>query len=307
MKYVFIINPISGDRNNESDIRGLIENSKYKDKIEVYVTKSAGDATRFVREYCSNNDEEVRFVSCGGDGTMNEVANGAMYALSDGFDADRLSITCFPCGSGNDLVKTFGGADKFLNLDALIEAKNCRIDMLRVEDKYSINIVNFGFDAYVIKVLDKLRAKYGHGGKSFYLRGVIKALFNGMHTKCKLYVDDKLVNPEGEALLCTLANGQYVGGSFRCAPRAKMDDGLIDVCLVKCVSRLKFIQCVGSYSKGTHLENPHLKSSIYYLQGKKVRVESEEGFSFTLDGELIFKDSFELEIIDGALNFAVPA
>jgi len=307
MKYIFIVNPVSGKQNNIAEIRGKIAESKHTDDIEVYVTKEKGDAIRFVREWCRENDEEVRFISCGGDGTLNEVANGAMKALEDGRDRDTLSISCYPCGSGNDFVKSLGGAERFLDIDRLIEAENRCIDILKVGDKYSINIVNFGFDTRVIEVLDSERLKHGHGGKQYYLKGVLVALADSMKTKCEVYCDGVLMNPEGEALLCTLANGQYVGGSFHCAPRAKMDDGLLDVCLVKCVSRGKFIQCVGSYSKGTHLENPKLKNSIRYTQARNVRVEATPGFAYTLDGELVYDTHFELDILTQAVNFAVPA
>ena len=306
MKYIFIVNPISGKQNNIGQIRGKIAESKYKDNMEVYVTKEKGDATRFVTEWASTHNEEVRFIACGGDGTLNEVANGAMKAMEAGRDRDSMSISCYPCGSGNDFVKSFGGAERFLSVDGLVEAGNKSLDILKVGDKYSINIVNFGFDTRVIEVLDSERLKHGHGGKQYYLKGVLVALVDSMKTKCEVYCDGVLMNPEGEALLCTLANGQYVGGSFHCAPRAKMDDGLVDVCLVKCVSRGKFVQCVGSYSNGTHLENPKLKSAIRYTQARNIRVEATPGFAYTLDGELVYDTHFELEIVHKAINFAVP-
>ena len=68
--------------------------------------------------------------------------------------------------------------------------------------------------------------------------------------KCKVRADGEVINPDGKCLLCTLANGQYVGGSFKCAPRAKVDDGLIEVCMIKPISRLRFVKILGTYTEG---------------------------------------------------------
>ena len=105
MKYVFIINPHAGEADNEEKIRREAEGIE---GCEFYVTKSVGDATEFVRNWCKDHaGEAVRFIACGGDGTINEVFNGAV-------GQKNASVTCYPCGSGNDFVKAFGGAEAFL-------------------------------------------------------------------------------------------------------------------------------------------------------------------------------------------------
>ena len=118
--------------------------------------------------------------------------------------------------------------------------------------------------------------------------------------------DGETLNPDGKALLCTLANGQYVGGSFKCAPRAKTDDGLIEVCLVKTISRFRFVKLLGPYTKGEHLDRDDFKDIIVYRQAKQVEVIAEPGFAYSLDGEIIYSDHFFVKMVPGALNFAVP-
>ncbi len=305
MKYIFIVNPISGSQNSEEEIRQAVSNSKHKDEAAVYVTTGEKDATRFVVDWCLNHEEDIRFIACGGDGTINEVANGIMQAKEQDTACD-ISLSCYPCGSGNDLVKSFGGAEKFLDIEKLMDADAAPIDMLKVANQYSINIVNFGFDTTVADTVNTVRAKKGHAGKKYYLQGVIKALVTSMRTNCTLEADGEILNPDGAALLCTIANGQYVGGSYHCAPRAIMNDGLCDICMVKPVSRFKFIQCVKSYSSGQHLDDPRLKDVILYKRAKKVVVTGEKDFAFTLDGEIIRNPRLELEVIEKALNFAAP-
>ena len=127
-----------------------------------------------------------------------------------------------------------------------------------------------------------------------------------MKNRCTVKADGEVINPDGELLLCTVANGQYVGGSFKCAPRAKLDDGLMEVCLAKPISRLRFLQILTPYTNGEHLDREDFKDVIVYRQAKQVEVEAPEGFAYSLDGEIIYENKFTIEIVPRALNFAPP-
>ncbi|MBO4818683.1 MAG: hypothetical protein J5528_00970, partial [Firmicutes bacterium] len=230
---------------------------------------------------------------------ISEVFNGAV-------GAENVSVSCYPCGSGNDFVKAFGGAELFSDIEKLMHAKVRPLDLLKVGDRYSNNVVNFGFDTTVAITVNEDREKTGHGSKSSYTKGIIKALIKSMKNEAKIYADGELLNPNGTFMLCTVANGQYVGGSFKCAPRARTDDGLIEVCVVKTVSRLKVPGIIGIYSEGKHLEDPSMKDIVTYRQAKKVEVEAPEGFAYSLDGEIIYENHFTVEIVPGAIKLAVP-
>jgi diacylglycerol kinase (ATP) len=152
-----------------------------------------------------------------------------------------------------------------------------------------------------------VRRKKIIGGKNAYTTGVAVGLVKGMKNACKVWVDGELLNPEGKILLCTVANGQYVGGSFRCAPRSLDNDGMLEVCLVRTISHLTFFRLVSVYTKGGHLDDPRFEKHITYRRGKSVRVVAPEGFAFSLDGEIVYKNDFTIEICPGAIRFAVPA
>ena len=107
-------------------------------------------------------------------------------------------------------------------------------------------------------------------------------------------------------LLCTVANGQYVGGSFKCAPRAAVDDGWIEVCLIKPISRLRFVKILDIYTNGRHLDEPKMQDIVVYRRAKKVEVDAPEGFAYSLDGEIIYENHFTVEIVPGAVQFAAP-
>ena len=300
MKYVFVVNPHAGEMNTEQTIREAVSALPEAEACEIYVTKAPGDATVFVRDYLDRHPEEdVRFIACGGDGTVNEVFSGAATRAG-------VSVTCYPCGSGNDFVKAFGGAEKFRDIPALLRAGTQQLDLLKVGDRWANNVVNFGFDTTVAITINEERKKTGHGNKNAYTKGVVKALLTAMKNDFTVKADGEVLNPAGKALLCTVANAQYVGGSFRCAPRAKTDDGLIEVCLIRPISRLRFVKILKPYTNGEHLDREDMRDIVVYRQAKKVEVDAPLGFAYSLDGEIVYQSHFTVEIVPAALSLAVP-
>lgn len=301
MKHIFILNPAAGRIDAFETVEDELKRSFAAVGLDyqLYETKGPGDATSFIRSYCLAHSEPVRFYACGGDGTLNEVVNGVVGHA-------QASVGCYPCGSGNDFVKYYGGKDRFLNLQAQIDATEEEIDLIRVGDRYAVNAVHFGFDSCVARTMMNVRRKKLIGGKHAYTTGVVVGLIKGMNNECRVTVDGRVLNPSSRLLLCTVANGQYVGGSYRCAPRSVDHDGLLEVCLVRPVSRLKFLQLIKSYTNGTHLEDPRLDGVLEYCRGRRIEVEAPEGSAYSLDGELVMQDRFTVEVAHRAIRFAVP-
>ena len=299
MKHIFIINPAAGKDNSFQNIKKILELKKVEVDYELYETQAPGDATAYIRKYCTEHKEPVRFYACGGDGTLNEVVNGVV-----GFE--HASMGCYPCGSGNDFVKYYGGKKVFWNLEELLDAPEEYIDLMRVGNKYAINATHFGFDSAVAQTMMKVRRKAIIGGKNAYTTGVVAGLFTAMKNACRIKVDGELLNPDGNILLCTIANGQYVGGSFRCAPRSLDNDGLLEVCVVKPISVLTFVSLVKVYTEGTHLDDDRFAKILKYRRGKKIEIEAPEGFIYSFDGELIRQNKFTVEVVPHAIRFAVP-
>jgi len=297
MKHIFIINPKSGKNDNTEYIRQQLEKTNFD--WEIYNTTAPKDAIRFIREWCGKYSEEVRFYACGGDGTLSEVVNGAV-----GFA--NASVSCYPCGSGNDFVKNYGGAEKFLDIEKLCCAENQSIDLIKVNnDIYSVNIVNFGFDAYAVKTMNSVRRKPLIGGKNAYNTGIVAAILKAMKNTAEITVDAKPFFNE-KFLLCTVANGQFIGGKYRCAPKASLDDDTLDLCLVKTVSIPKFASLIGLYEKGQHLESEKFKKYICYTRCKTVDIKASEGFFISVDGEIYDGTEFRLEVVPKALKFGIP-
>ena len=299
MKHIFVINPTAGKTDASREIQSKLQDFSSSFDISFYETKSHGDATEYVRSVCESTAEPVRFYACGGDGTLNEVVNGAV-----GFA--HASVGCYPCGSGNDFVKYYGGEKRFLNLEAQLSAPEEEIDLIRVGDQYAINATHFGFDSCVAKVMNDVRHRKIIGGNNSYKTGVIVALVKAMKNDCAVVADGKLLNPKGKILLCTIANGQYVGGSYKCAPRSSNQDGLLEVCLVHPISRLTFVKLMKSYQNGTHLDDPRFTSHIVYCRAASISVTAPDGFVYSMDGELYGQSQFTVEAVPRAIRFAVP-
>ncbi len=296
MKHIFIVNPAAGSGQVPGIVREQIAGLP---DCEIYETKGPRDAEAYIRSRCASSPEEkLCFVACGGDGTVNEVASGLAMNRN-------ACMTVYPLGSGNDFVKAFGGADRFRNVEALRKAVPRPIDILRVGERWAVNAFHFGLDSAVAKTMTDVKPKPLIGGKNAYPTGVAKALIFNMRTWCRMEVDGEAFH-EGNMLLCTVANGQYVGGSYRCAPRSLCDDGLAEICLVKPVSRLRFLKLMNAYKAGSHLEDPRFDGVVCYRRGRVIDVSGKPGFMVSLDGEVVEGTSFRVEVIPGGLMFAVP-
>ena len=297
MKHIFIINPQAGTHNAYEPTVNALKPFMGEFDIEVHKTGHQKDATEFIKDYLKNNpNEEVRFYSAGGDGTLNEVVNGVM-----GYP--NASISVYPSGSGNDFVKSLSNPLSYLDFEKLLKAENKKIDVILLNNElYCINVCNFGFDAIAAQTANKVKAK---GGKNAYTKGVAKALFNGMKNYITVEVDGKVLNPSGKLLLANLANGAYYGGKYKCAPNYVLDDGLMEVCLVNPVSVPTFLKLVKKYSLGEHLTDKRFEKHIIYLRGKKVKMYSDKNFVVSIDGEIIEGKEFSVEILEKALNFGI--
>lgn len=299
MKHIFIVNPKSGPGDCTGPLTKALGPYNGKIDYEIYVTSKEGDATEYVRERCVKEpNTPKRFYACGGDGSLNEVTSGLV-----GFP--NASAGCYPTGSGNDFVKYYGGREKFLDVDSLINGEEMDVDIMRIGGRYSINVCNFGFDASVASRMIKFRRTKLLGGPRAYFAAVGTSFINAMKHSCSVSVDGEEIH-RGNFLLCTISNGTYVGGSYNCAPRSKNNDGYLEVCLVKTISRPRFLKLMNPYKDGKHLDDPNFKDCLVYRRGRKIEITAPEGFLVSLDGEIISSSHFTVENLERAVKFIVP-
>lgn len=309
MKHIFIVNPAASTKDATPMVKEQLQSLPPSVDSEIYCTQAPGDATAFVDQWCNDHPETpVCFYACGGDGTLNEVVSGIVHH-------PQANLSCYPSGSGNDYVKYYRSIglerNDFLDLNRLTQGVTHEVDLLKIThndtDKvyYSLNICNFGFDAKVAYTMNHIKKKPIIGGRNAYTSGIIEALFTARRNNVRIIADGKEFH-NGPMLLCTLANGQYVGGGYRCAPLSKNDDGLIDLNLIQCVSTLQLARVIGPYKKGTYLTHPYAQKIHSSIQCQQVEVSNSQPFFLCIDGEILTGKSFTIEILPHQIRFVTP-
>lgn len=302
MKHVFILNPMAGSGKRLAELR---EKVRALAGASLYETTAPADATRFVRDYCKSHAEPLRFYACGGDGTIKEVAEGILGQA-------HASMSVYPIGSGNDFVKYFGEVEDFFDLEKLTAADAMETDIIHVQDDegvdtYSLNVCNFGFEAYVAKVMNKVRRKFLIGGKNAYTTGILAGIFCAMRNRGRIFADGEELAPGGVYLLGTAANGGFVGGGYHCAPRASVNDGELEICVVKPLSIFTLLQLIGVYREGKHLEDKRFAKYLVYRRAKKLEICADKPFAICLDGEIVETKRFTATAEAGQVRFAAPS
>ena len=301
MKHLVIFNNAAG----EGHAKEYLPNVEYSFEgldYEIHLTQRPGEATTFLKTYLANYKEPIRVYACGGDGTIYECVNG-VYGHSN------VELAVYAIGTGNDFVKMYGGKEKFSDLIKIIKGEAVEIDLTKIKSDvstapyYSINVINFGFDAIVGAVGNLYKEQ---GKKDPYSKALLPAILRGRFNKINVYADGEKISKK-KMLLCTLAQGQYVGGKFHCAPRSNNTDGLIDICLLHTMSLFGFLGILNPYTEGKHFDLPKYASKVVYRQAKTVKFDADKEFDVCVDGEMIRGKSFDVEILPKALKFVVPA
>lgn len=305
MKTIFIINPCAGQGKKEKEIINKI-NMLMDFDSEIYITKSVGDATLFVRHYCENFGV-ARFISCGGDGTLNEVLNGAI-------DFEGAEIGAIPAGTGNDFCRNFKNKGDFNDVSCQITGKYVLCDAIRyktvIKDKtitgYCANMFNVGFDCNVADLKGEMEKKPFISGTMSYLFSIFATLIRKKGANVRIELDGKEKH-KGKLLLTSIANGCYCGGGIKSNPLASVADGLININIIKNVSRFKFLYLLPFYMKGNFLKIKNIDKVILSEKCSNIKLTPLDGnIRLCVDGEIIDAGETEFEICHNAFRFVLP-
>ena len=250
MEHIFIINPAAGRSGRVKKLRERIKAAFPQGDSQVVYTAGAGDARRLAEEALAQ-EGPVRLYACGGDGTLNEVVNGAA-----GFDS--AAVTNVPTGTGNDFLKIFGKENKarFTDLKALSEGPQAAMDLIDCNGHLGIDIVCTGLDARVAVDKDKYNGfPLVSGIGAYAISAVANVLFK--HISQPVVVDMENYHYEGEATIICVCSGRYYGGGFMPVGDNMPDDGLLETLVVRKVDRLTFFRLVGEYGRGRYARYPN--------------------------------------------------
>ena len=237
MKHLFIINPAAGSWDHTKQYTAAIVESCNARGLDyrVEVSKAPGECRRITRE-AGETGEEYRVYACGGDGTLNEVASGAA-----GFP--NLAITAYSGGSGNDFVRLFSEPAAFSDLERLLDAKEVTFDMIRCNDDYALNICSVGLDARIGTDVARYKRLPLLQGFRAYVASTVVNVVRGIAEHYVVEICGETIDAQ-QTMIC-VCNGRFYGGGFNPVPEADPTDGLLDVLLVKKVSRLQVSSIIG--------------------------------------------------------------
>ena len=295
MKHLFIINPAAGSRDRTKEYTQKIKSACIPKGLEyeITVSQAPGDCYRIARE-AAKTGEEVRLYACGGDGTLNEVG-----AAAAGFP--NAAVTAFAGGSGNDFVKLFDDPVAFSDLERLLDCEDVNFDLIRCNEDISLNICSVGLDARIGTDVSRYKRLPLLSGFRAYAVSAVINIIKRISEHYVVEIDGEVF--DGKQTLICACNGRFYGGGFNPVPDADPCDGLLDVLIIKKVSRLKVAQVIGKFKDGRYKELPKL---VRHIQTDKLKIKCTRITPINLDGELRLGDVVDIRVADEKIRFFYP-
>ncbi|MGC8765538.1 MAG: diacylglycerol/lipid kinase family protein [Brevinematia bacterium] len=284
--FLIIVNPLSG---NGKPLKVLRVVKKVFDENSVKYSVLISSSKECVEDFLSSGVKEgfKRLLLLGGDGTVNE-------ALQHIVDRKDLIIAVLPVGSGNDMAKNIGFKPPFRKeyIYGILNGEEKAIDIGVCNGRYFSNAVGIGFDA-------KVAFDYN---KSLFLRGKAKYLFQifkniVFYKSRQMEIKDFL--PLQRVFLISIGNGKTTGGGVPLTLNAEIDDGLLDVCVIKETGIFERVQNLSKGLKGEHLSLPFVK----YFQSDSLKIKAETEMIAHIDGEIFKAADFEISILPSKVKF----
>jgi diacylglycerol kinase (ATP) len=329
-----VVNPnsASGLTGKNWDNLHLMIKRLFGDNCEIAFTEKSGDGTNLTRNFIKKGYKKI--VAIGGDGTINEVANGFFEedirihggGSSEYNNKDNDSfltqavfkpinsaavMAVFPCGTRNVLVKSLDLPADFAECCLNFETyKLQKVDVISVKatniENHSktamriyLNAAEIGIGAEVIDKAKKVRNVVNNRLIST-VTGLVSTVPTYDSSLCEISIDDGHETVLTKMTMGIVANGKFLGGGFKAAPEANVLDGLLDVVILKESSSLEMVENFLNIKDGNYTN----EGDVFYRQAKKVSIKSKENrdISVTIDGEPIGILPATFEVLQNALT-----
>lgn len=289
-KLLFIINKFSGGGYRpELEGRIIDECIRLNKECSIEFTQSRGHAVELAGSAAKEKKFDIVF-AVGGDGTVNEVAQGLL--------GSPVTMGILPKGSGNGLARHLGIPTDFKKaLQVIASEKSFRMDTLSVNGKLSVNISGIGFDGHIARLF----GKNGKRGLMGYSRLVLKEFFSYREFATRVTIEGQV--HERKSFIIALANSSQFGNNAMVAPHASVCDEWIDVSFIK---KVPLTQAAGF---GQKMFTGKLNKSpfVEILKVKKIELQFPQPIAYHIDGEPFEPtDRFSIEIKPGTLKMLLP-
>lgn len=315
MKYIFIENPIAGSKSKQLLFKEVQSAFRLNPDAEMIIeeTHYHGHAKEIAAGYAEKYGRDCVVVTCGGDGTIHEAANGLAHT--------ETPLMILPFGTGNDFAKKIYGTKKLNQLNIVksfglhsgqVRYKVKPIDLIDYNGEKCINVMSYGLDTAVETLGRRLAGKFKFLGQQAYNIAIIPSVLNSLKYQVNLDLDCidergkpyKITETPKDYTLFAVCNGSYYGGGFCPAPDSKLDDGLLDYAIVDAVSLAEAVPLIPKYNEGTaHLHSP--KVNVGHIVGGKIWSTDGSPLLGNCDGENFDYSEVEFKIEKKALKLCL--
>lgn len=268
---------------------------------EFHATQKPKHATELTTHALTNGAQYA--IAVGGDGLLNEVANGYMQC-SDAVKK-QTAIGVFPKGTGNDFCKTVGIKADTTQLAKLLQ-QNCvkPVDVCHMRfrdvqhqptERYYINIADIGIGGYASQRVNNSSKILG--STLSYVKAIILTFLSYKHRRVRVTAEN--FTWEGKVLLVVMANGRYFGSGLCIAPQAAPDDGKLQLVLLANVTLLDYLKHMGEVRRGELIQHPE----VQYMESSYCNIEPIEECTIDMDGEFVGYGPIEAKVVAKAVRF----
>lgn len=286
---LFIVNPISGS-NQKEDLHQLIKDNLDHDKFsfDFVKTEYRGHAVELSRQASQAKVDYI--IACGGDGTVNEVAEPLVHTDS--------IMGIIPNGSGNGFAMYIGmGRNSKKAIQILNEAKAHSIDTCVVNDTFFLNLAGVGFDAQIAYEIDNGNKR----GFQLYFNTISKQILKFKAQTFNIRTDQK--TNEGKYTIVAVANAAMYGYNFTIAPKAELSDGLLDIVMIKEAGLAKTL--LSSWRMLN--KSLHKSKLVEIVKSKEAFIVTNKPSYYHIDGESRkFDSELHFKVIPASLNMLFP-
>ena len=293
--YLAIVNPAAGGGRSGKLLGPTLDRLRAGGiEIDAATTSASGQATEIARAAYARGVRN--FMAVGGDGTSYEVVNGLFPEAASG---ERPTLAFLPLGTGNSFLRDFSDHVLDYAIESILAHRSRPCDVMRLRHRsgaiHYINLLSIGFTADVAT----LRAsRFSGWGELGYVTAIFLTLARLNRRPFPVRVKGETEVDRRSCLFLTFNNSKFTGGMMMIAPRAKIDDGLIEYVRWGPIGRLGLIRNLPGLYDGTHIQ--HALAECKAISHLEFNLDSP--VDVMVDGEVLTLHCEELDVLPGALN-----
>lgn len=296
--FLAVINPAAGGGRCRKLVAPALDRLRAGGlEIETVETSAPGQGIEIARTAFNNGYR--KFIAVGGDGTSYEIVNGLFPRPESG---EIPTLAFLPAGTGNSFLRDFSDRGMEFAMEALLARRSRSCDVLRMRHAdgviHYINLLSMGFAADVATLRARHFSAWGEPG---YQTSILLTLARFRRRPFPLRVDDEAEVDRRRCLFLTFNNSKFTGGTMMIAPKAKMDDGLIEYVRWGPIGRVGLIRNLPTLYDGTHIDHPLAERR----SAKKIEFFLSEPVDVMVDGEVLTLHCQMLDVLPSALNVVV--